>query len=249
MHFKSSRKGQKRAQQFQPGTLTYSGCQLFQHFQHCHIDGQHRSKDKDHTAFVQKLSNGGKIETDDILNISPLSKEDASEPDWKWAPILVSTNAERLSLARQKARLWAIEHETYVFKWKCNAKGWTNHPGPDAMESIFEDYAFFWQIWVPMANFYLNANLNADIALVNGSPLQSHSLTFEKDGDYEKLIKDLKKTSLPYGSEIEIDEPLAVNVAIIEQLDNKEISKKRNQQLDVLREISNKYNIDPQSSR
>ena len=131
-------KAQTAAQKFNPGSMTYTGCRLLAEFQHCHIEGQQRSDDADHNAFVQKLSKGLPIDVEDILAIKPLSKRDAKkklkgsqEWEWKYAPVLVSTNAERLGLSRQKARLFAIDNNTYVFKWRVEVKRWVNKPGAD----------------------------------------------------------------------------------------------------------------------
>ena len=52
---------------------------------------------------------------------------------------------------------------------------------------------------------------------------------------------------LPYGSEITIKPPTAVNMIVSESLDGKTPSKKRMQQLDRLRQISRQYGIDPRS--
>jgi hypothetical protein len=54
----------------------------------------------------------------DLLSYKALlSKKDIEEaPDErKYAPMLVSTNAERLNVSRIKARTWAKEHKAYVF--------------------------------------------------------------------------------------------------------------------------------------
>jgi hypothetical protein len=69
---------------------------------------------------LTKLSHGQTIAISDILRYKHLSKKDVEDhpEEWKFAPVLVSTNAERLNISRAKAKLWAIEHKTHVFKWR-----------------------------------------------------------------------------------------------------------------------------------
>ena len=72
-----------------------------------------------------------------------MDKKDIQEKEWRFAPILVSTNIERLSIIRYRACLWAKEHKTYVFKWKCRIGKEQNRPSECEMEQIMEKNAFF----------------------------------------------------------------------------------------------------------
>jgi hypothetical protein len=191
----------------------------------------------------------------DLLSYKALSKKDIKEaPDeWKYAPVLVSTNAERLNISCIKARMWAKEHKTYVFKWPSHTQRFVNRPGPEKMSQLKEDNAFFRQLFVPNAKCYLNNKVNNHKALVNGSPLISHSLTFDTPDKFAKIvqhIEDMKAQGrdIPYGSEIIVDQPLAVNFIIQPTLDGKPVSTKRQKQLTKLCEISQKYNLDPNST-
>ena len=250
-HWKKKKKmdDQRKEIKFEPGKLTYHGCALFARVEWFHLKEQQRSEDPIHNQFVQSLSRGLPIQLKDVLNIKPLSKTDleSSPEEWKFAPILVSTNTERLSIARQKAVLWAKENNTFVFKWKCKTRKAKNKPPPDDYNTTREKFAFFWQFWVPGAPCYLDHNINGSVALVNGAPLTTHSLTFANQSDYNHLLSTLQNNDLPFGTEVEIEEPLAVNMIINGSLDNKPISQKRQQQLNRLRKISKKYNIDPSS--
>jgi len=141
---------------------------------------------------------------------------------------------------------------TYVLKWKSKDTKYVNKPNANDLAKLQQTHAFFWQFFVPGAPAYLNNNVNPDIALVNGSPLITHSLTFEQRSHYQKIIDHINTmrlhgTPVPYGSEILVPQPLAVNVIVQETLDGKSISKKRTQQLDKLRVISRSYNIDPKN--
>lgn len=95
----------------------------------------------------------------------------------------------------------------------------------------------------------LGNNVNGDIALVNGSPLVTHSLTFDTGETYQNILNYIEENQLPFGSEITIEPPTAVNVIISESLDaGKKISKKRARQLGKLRSLSRQYHgIDPRN--
>ncbi len=234
------------AKKCKPGSLTYIGCSLLSKFHHFHLSEQMHSKDPEHTDFVQHLSHGNKIEVPVILTYKKITKDDIETPggEWMFAPILVATNQERLNISRMKASLWAQQHQTYVFKWKCKDGRYCNKPSGDSFK---DKHAFFYQYFVAGADAYLNNNINAEIALVNGSPVKLHSLTLHDSDTVESIIEQAKMNHIPYGSEIEIDEPLAVNVSIVQKLHGKEPSKKRKKQLQVLRTLSRKYSIDPKS--
>jgi len=155
------------------------------------------------------------------------------------------------SIARFKAQMWAKEHRTYVLKWRTKDSNYVNKPNANDLAKLQQTHAFFWQFFVPGATAYLNSNVNPEIALVNDLPLITHSLAYEKKNQYQKIIQhidDMKRdgSPIPYGSEIHVPEPLAVNVIVQESLDGKPITKKRKKQLDKLHLISRNYNIDPQ---
>jgi len=82
----------------QPDSLTYHGCTLLSNFQRHHLREQERSSnDALHWEFVQDLSEGKQIDVNRVLQYKKLSKQDitTNPDDWKYAPILVSTNVEQ----------------------------------------------------------------------------------------------------------------------------------------------------------
>ena len=167
--------------------------------------------------------------------------------EWKYAPILVSTNTERLGISRMKACMWAKEHKTYVFKWACSTRGFVNRPQADTMSELKEDNAFFWQFFVPGVDAYLNHNINGDIALVNASQLKTHSLTLANEKKYQDVLRYIEDQNIPFGSEIEIDPPVAVNMIVVQELDGKPLSTRRKKQMAKLQTFSRQYNIDSKS--
>jgi hypothetical protein len=198
------------------------------------------SEDPEHTAFVQSLSDGQPISVKTILSYKHLSRQEIIEdPEtWKYAPVLVSTNKERLNIIRKKCKLWAQDHRTYVFKWRCRLRRQQNTPSGPLLQKALDHNAFFWQYFVYGAPCNLTTNINPDIALANGTPARLHSMTFDKSEDYFDIINQLEEQDVPYGDEIEINPPLAVNVTIDKSLDDKEVSERRTMQLQELQKHS-----------
>ena len=127
------------ANRFKPSKIAYRGCYLFSKFERFHLYEQQRAaNDPIHNAFVQKLSSGKKIDLKDIEKYKHLEENDLKEKVWRYAPILVSTNIERLNIIRYKAFQWAKEHNTYVFKWKCTLGQEENRPSENQMVNIIE---------------------------------------------------------------------------------------------------------------
>ena len=129
--------------------------------------------------------------------------------------------------------------DTYVFKWRCKLKKEQNRPSSSAMNKIREDNAFLWQFWITGAPANLSHNINGDLALVNGAPITLHSLTWDDEKEFIRIQELTKEDSaLPFGSEIEIAQPLAINVAIDKSLDGKPVSTRRQLQLNQLQKFS-----------
>jgi len=214
------------------------GCSKLSNFRRFHISTQQRSKDPTHNAFVQKLAAGQPIQMDDLAPYKKLSAEDTNDPTWKYAPILVSTNRERMSIVRKQSQLFARDHQTYVFKWKNQTQKWKNKPAD--LTQLYEENETLWQYFVPGADAFLNRNINAQLGLANGTQVVCHSLTLDPSGgDFDRLSTLLLERNLPYGSEVIMDQPpLAVNMRILPGLDGKLPSKHKQKQLQVLRQFS-----------
>ena len=93
---------------------------------------------------------------------------------------------------------------------------------------------------------YLDSNINADIALVNGSLITLDSLTFDNENDRQNVFEMCNNNSrhkLPYGSELIIPKPTAVNVIVDGVHSKKNKSAKRSKQYDVLINISHQMGI------
>jgi hypothetical protein len=228
------------AARFKPEHLTYHGCYLLRKFLRYHLNEQKRSSgDSVHTSFVQNLSQGKPINLQDILAYKSLTTKEACTNEWKWAPVLVSNNRQRLNISRMKAQLWAKENKTYVYKWKTKVGFHQNAPNHESLPSYMEKHAFFWQFFVPDAKAYLNKTINGHLALVNLAPVTLHLITFATLEELDRVTElTTGPNKLPYGSEIEIQLPRSINVLIDKSLDDKPVSVKQRQQLDQLMQKS-----------
>ena len=120
---------EKRAFRFTPESITCTGCSLFKDFERFHLAEQQRaSEDTQHTNFVKNLASGRQIKVEDITAYKEFTEDVAKQKEWMFAPVLVSTNLERLNISRLKARLWARENITHVLKWKCRLGVEINRP-------------------------------------------------------------------------------------------------------------------------
>jgi len=247
-----TQKEEEAADRFSIDSLPYHGCSLLSRFQHYHLTEQVRAaSDNEHNAFVQKLSRGKAIEIADILRYKTLTRDDISDAphEWKYAPVLVSTNAERLSISRAKAILWAKQHGTYVLKWRCKITKHINRPMSTQFADALDENAFFWQFWVPGVPINLSANINCELALANGTPAVAHSLTFSDWKEHSRIFDLINGPNPPPpGTEIEVDLPVAVSVKIQESLDDKPLSTRRRQQLEALKAFSIVQNNNNQST-
>ena len=238
---KQKNKLEAEVNRFKPNSLAFKGCALLQTFARFLLKEQQRSDDPVHANIVKKLSKGQSIDLEDIMKYQNLTEEDILKypQDWKYAPTLVATNLERVNITRMKAQMFAKENSTYVLKWKCKLGKQQNTPPNQQMEQCMRKNAFFYQYWVPGAQCNLSYNVNGELALVNGAPMVTHSLSFSNQEAFNHILDVIEGENPPeFGSEIEIDPPLAVNMVVSQSLDNKPVSRKRQKQLEQLKKFS-----------
>ena len=186
--------------------------------------------------FVNKLAAGKTISWKDLKPYKALSRADAKETEWQFAPVLVSSNRERLEIVHQKSILFAKLHKTHVFKWRNDAKNWKNKPEDPSF--LYEENAMLWQYFVCGSEAFITKNVNPSLGLANGTPVVCHSLVLDPDKHNCEEIQR-KIATLPYGSEIILDTaPLAVNMKVESGLDGKTPSRAKKRQLKALKKHS-----------
>ena len=171
--------------QYGAPSLPRRGAELFTTFHRIHLTDQKRAKDKEHLGFLKRMSRGEQISMHDLRRYGRLPREDlhSSEagealPDnkspkvsWKYAPVLVSSNRERIDIVYRKTLLSAKDHGTYVFGWKTDIGEWKNMSliVPDRLDLHNSDPCF-WQYFVAGADGFLTTNLNNNLGLTNETP-------------------------------------------------------------------------------
>ena len=111
-----------------------------------------------------------------------------------------------------------------MFKWRNHQTNWKNKPSSEVLAEAESKHAFFWQFFVSRADGYINCNINGDLGVVNGAPVNCHSLAFKSKRMVQTIMS--KTANLPWGSVIELGQPPdAVNVTIKPMLDDKPPTK------------------------
>ena len=134
----STKHNKKQNRKTRKQTLTSPiccGAELFAKFTHFNLTTQHHAAyDPVHLNFLQCLSSGDSITMKDLYHYKPLSQQDiANNPkNWKYAPILVSNNHERIDICWHQSLLYAKEHNTHVYQWPLPYKQWQSKPTLDA---------------------------------------------------------------------------------------------------------------------
>ena len=197
-------------------------------------------KTKKHLSFLKSMSEGHQITASDIQNYKRFDHSDATaDAEWKFAPVLVASNRERIDIVHHKTLLFAHHHSTCVFRWQTDVARWQNKPALTNEQHDLQDRdPSFWQQFVAGASGFLTTNLNTNLGLANGTPIVLHSLTFATDEQLQHVRSQIR--SLPPGSTITLDEPpLSVNVEIPSTFDTKrKPSFRRQAQLAILKQHS-----------
>ena len=171
---------------------------------------QQRSKtDLDHTKLIDELGCGLPITLDKLKRYQFLCANGMKDKTWRYAPVLVTTNRERIDVIHQQAIMFAIEHNTHVIRWPVFYSDWSNRP-KKYQETIVND-PVFWQYYVDGAELFITANLNTDIGIANGTKGTCHSITLINDMETKYLRNEIK--SKPIGSIISLSRiPLSINI-------------------------------------
>ena len=196
---------------YQFNGLVEKGCKLFARAFRYNLTEQMRSTDPGHTSFVERIGNGGRITMEDLRQYKPLTSHDiVNDPTWKFTPVLVATNRERIDIIEMQAQAYARDHGTHVFRWPLPRRNWKSKPA--MIEEALQDPCF-WGFFVANADGFLLRNHEQKdlLPLANGTPVLYHSLTFSTEEETNFVQEEIK--TLPAGSVITLDRPpLSVNI-------------------------------------
>jgi hypothetical protein len=172
---------------------------------------QQRSGDEGHNEVVHKTYRGETITFEDLKNRNYriLSDEDGSQEDWLRAPVLVTTNRERFTIAIQRARNLASFLGKPVIRWQSETKRWRNKPSSAYEYDVTQDPCLH-DIFVQDADGFLCDNYMPHLRLVNGTRIKYRSLVFEPE--HRSAVEVLLEGARP-GEVIDIPfRPIAVVV-------------------------------------
>jgi len=182
------------------------GVELFNKFLLIQLKGQQRSKnDPVQTALVKKMTEEKSLQMSDIKKLKTLSKIDIeNDEEWRSAPILVTSNRERIALTAQSAPMFAELKNQHVIRWPLKRKKWSNKPHLDLFPEVEDDPAL-WGYFVRGAPGYITHNINPTIKMSNGTPVQFNSLFYNNKKQQQDLEDKIKST--PLGEVITMSTP------------------------------------------
>lgn len=109
---------------------------------------------------------------------------------WLWAPIVVTSNKERLVINNYQISNWARYYCCPRFTWEIPLSGkmasTVRNPTHDY---IYKHYVAFKGFFVADAPGYLTENINPTLGLSNGTLIKFHSLTLNPGEDIQRVIE------------------------------------------------------------
>jgi len=209
-------------------SLKRSGIQLFERVKYIKLTEQHRSKDPEHTALLEKMSTDGSLHPIHLKLYNDLSGQDMDlkNGEFAFATMVVTGNAERHKLNAMQAKRWASHHNTTAVRWRrqCKFDSWKGRPKDQSHEEIAMEDDCFYEMFVPGAAGYITENINTDIGLANGVEIKYHSLSFGTMEQDELFRDELKTHDSPV---LDIDyPPAAINVELFADFDGDSKNKK-----------------------
>jgi len=205
-----------------------AGILLFERAKYIKLTQQHRSKDPEHTALLERVSRRRKFHKRDLDSYKELSEQDMSENgEFAFATMVVTGNAERHELNAIQAKRWASQNNTKVVRWlrKRQDDQWKGKPkNPENVLKAMEEDCFY-ELFVPGAAGYITENLNTDIGLANGVEIKYHSLSFGTLEDDEAFNDEFVNSDALI---MTLDKPPdAVNVELYADFPGDSAAKKR----------------------
>ena len=215
-YFSSSVTSEKfeRYRQHHPFTV---GVDRMTEFKWYNITKQQRAKnDVKHLQFVEKMYHGKKLVFGDFNNYKQMDPSTITEEEWQDAPVLVTTNRERLTVTETMAKIRATQRDTIVVRWPSQVSAfWEQKPDECHMDEVRQDAAF-WEYFVAGSIGYVTDNLNKSLGVVNGACVRFHSLSFASN-DIAQQFQNLLQVT-PIGSVLTLEGdmiPTTVNVELL----------------------------------
>ena len=187
-----------KAKKYSAGSLIRKGCKIIEKSKLLELTKQVRCVDLKHMELLEIIGQGNQLTLDSFKQYDPLTAEDVNDikTGLYKAPIIVTTNRERLNLIDQQCRRFAAVHGTHVVRF---FTGYSNGKGkplrPDQVNQALDDPCF-WQYFVRGAEGFVCVNINKSMGIVNGTRVRYCSILANTKEEQEELKMRLATTPL-----------------------------------------------------
>ena len=150
-----------------------------------------KKNDQKHMNLIRRMHNGEGLTANDINNFNFIDKKTLNnDPEWKFAPILVTSNFERIIVNEKKSILFAKEKGEIVFRWKIECKIVRGEGSIDDLDDV-DDCPELFAYFVKGAPLIITKNINPNKNIANGTSGFYHSMLFD-DEEMNKKISELE---------------------------------------------------------
>ena len=159
--------------------LVLAGIKSFQTLKKIELSIQNRAKDPEHTKSIRQLREG-EINDEFINNLRSLTSSDLRH-DWRFVPILVTSNAEGILLNKRQIVEFAKAHKQFILKWTNPIKNCQDSQEYDIniVEGIIPEAVQYFCMGAPAL---INSNKNpVGTGIVNGYRVLLHSLVWKEN--------------------------------------------------------------------
>jgi hypothetical protein len=207
---------------YNSGTPGDNGTELFHGFDVLSFTQQQRcADDAQHCADVEAVRDPTRLRpiTPGLISrLQPLTVRDVlNDPGWMFAPIIVTSNYERMAINRAQVLRFAKVHGLPVIRWRLQIAGaGRKYKDNGTLEGLYGENDDLWGYFVQGAPGFVTENVGRSYGVVNGTRGTLHSLTFSADADEEE-VAIVRSKILAAGAGQVVDLPFApvsVNVSI-----------------------------------
>ena len=107
---------------FEPNHPCKIGADIFCNARWIEFDEQQRSKDPEQTEIVEKMGRYESLTNADLETYKEISAQDFLDDSWIEAPLICSTNMERLILTPWRCTIFAKRHKQKIYRWLSKVK-------------------------------------------------------------------------------------------------------------------------------
>ena len=175
----------------------HRGAAIFSQFQAYFLHEQMRAKaaDKKHLEMIEafRCRNEAEFNTkyesvvENLMQKVITSADIAQDMSWKFATILVTSNAEKACYNYFQAKQFAIRQQVPFIKWKNPLNISVDHLSSEEQTRLYESHPALYGVFVKGAPCFLTQNINPSVGLANGTRGIMHSLIFGKSDPHDSV--------------------------------------------------------------